>query len=76
MTTTRSLIPTYEEKPFTDEDGLRRYHTSGGDYTVIRNLKDGNLFSISRNVWEQELGKDMKKIPIEWRSYKDVEVLS
>jgi hypothetical protein len=75
MTTTRPLVPTYDEKPFTDEDGLRRYHTSGGDYTVFRNLKGGNLFSLSSNVWEQELGKEVKKIPIEWRSYKDVVVL-
>lgn len=76
MTTTRPLIPTYDEQPFSDDDGLRRYHRTGGDYIVIRNLKAGNLFAISRNVWEQSLSEDMEKIPAEWRSYKDVLVVS
>lgn len=74
MTATRPFIPTYEPYPFTDDDGLRRYHVSGGDYIVIKNLKAGNLFAISNSVW-QSLGEDMKNIPAEWRSYKNVVVV-
>lgn len=75
MTATRRQVPIYDDQPFKDEDGLRQFDKTGGDYVVIKNLKTGNLFAISRGVW-QSLGEDMKKIPAEWRSYKDVVVIS
>jgi hypothetical protein len=76
MATTQRHISTYDPDPYTDDDGLRRYHNTGGDYVVIQNLKAGNVFSISRDVWQIRLGEDLKNIPAEWRSYKDVMVIS
>ena len=70
MTTTRPLIPRYDAQSYTDDDGLRRYHNSGGDYVTFKNLQTGRLFAISETVWAA-LGNDIKKIPAEWRSLKD-----
>jgi hypothetical protein len=76
MTTTRPHVPTYDPHPYTDEDGLRRYHNTGGDYVVVQNLKAGNVFTNSRGTWDTSLGRNLKNIPVEWRSYQNLMVVS
>ena len=77
MTTTKPFNPVYDAIPYTDEDDLRRYHKSGVDCIVFRNLKTGKLFGISRTVWQTPpLNENMKNIPAEWRTYDYLMVIS